>query len=52
MERKRVPLLLFGNKLDLCSKNGGRDVHDEVKSVMKDVQGIIAEGSAFVGSSF
>ena len=51
-ERKRVPLLLFGNKLDLCGKAGGRDVHGEAQSVMEGAQGVLAEGSAFVDSSF
>lgn len=47
-----MPILLFGNKLDLCGREGGREVKDEAKGIMEGLQGILAEGSGFIDSSF
>jgi hypothetical protein len=51
-QKKKLPLLLFGNKLDLCGKGEGREVSNEVETVMKGVEGFAWEGSGFVGQSF
>jgi hypothetical protein len=51
-QRRRLPVLLFGNKLDLCPKGQGREVNQEVNGVMAGIDGIIAEGSGFIDFSF
>lgn len=49
---KKFPVFLFGNKLDLCYNNEGREVKGEDIEFMKDIQGITKIGSGFVDSTF
>ena len=51
-ERKKLPILLFGNKLDLCGKGEGREVKGEADELMKKVDGLLVEGSGFIDCSF
>lgn len=50
-QKKRIPVLLFGNKLDVCGKGVGREVGREVESVMIGIEGIMGEGSGLVDGS-
>jgi len=43
---------LFGNKLDLCFKNEGREVKGEEIELMKKIRGMSKIGSGLVDNSF
>lgn len=51
-QKRKMPVLLFGNKLDLCAKGDGREVCEEAAACVQQIKGVVSEGSGFIDHSF